>query len=118
MYKLFTPGSDTFSGFVGWLVKTKLVFIQTLIFLEGIKSVLGQGGQIFEWPSSVLARRQIVQDCGQNLLAEADDGGDDEHEDDGPQAPPEDRDGAQTQSWPVTDRPEVRDVEYVMVKEN
>ena len=48
MYKLFTPGSDTFSGFVGWLVKTKLVFIQTLIFLEGIESVLGQGGQILE----------------------------------------------------------------------
>ena len=42
-------------------------------------------------------------------------GGDDEHEDDGSQAPPEDWSGAQTQSRPVTDRPEIKDVEYVMV---
>ena len=99
-------------------MKTKLVFIQKLIFLEGIKSVLGQGGQILEWPCPVFARRQIVQNCGQDLLTEADDGGDDEHEDDGSQAPPEDWSGAQTQSWPITDRPEMKDVDYVMNKEN
>ena len=43
MYKLFTPVSDKFSGFL-----SKLVFIQELIFLKGIKSVLGQGGEILQ----------------------------------------------------------------------
>lgn len=43
MYKLFTPVSDKVTG-----IPSKLVFIQELIFLEGIKSVLGQGGEVLE----------------------------------------------------------------------
>ena len=107
-------GLINFQDFYGLLVRTKLVFIQTLIFLEGIESMLCQGGQILKWPASVLAW-QIVQDCGQNLPSEADDSGDNEHEDDGPQAPSEDRSGAQTQAWPIIDCPEMKEVN-VMAK--
>ena len=101
-------GLINFQDFDGVLVRTKLVFIQTLIFFEGIESMLCEGGQILKWPASVLARRQIVQDCWQNLPTEADNSGDNEHEDDGPQAPSEDWSGAQTQSWPIIDCSEMK----------
>ena len=41
-------GLINFQDFDGVLVRTKLVFIQTLIFFEGIESMFCQGGQILK----------------------------------------------------------------------